>query len=109
MQRVLMLSIAAAVMTWATSAVADSPQQHHCFVKGIARTDYFIDITSTLPYPSGVPARLQVHQVSPTYGPENPGRADLPGKKCEVPAVVSSMDRVMTVWPHSICNSKTTA
>jgi pimeloyl-ACP methyl ester carboxylesterase len=26
--------------------------------------------------------------VSPTYGPEKPGRADLPGKKCEVPAVV---------------------
>ena len=86
--RVLMLSIATAVMTWATSAVADSPHQHHCFVRGIARADYFINTISTLPYPSGVEARLQVHQVSPTYGPENPGRADLPGKKCEVPAVV---------------------
>jgi pimeloyl-ACP methyl ester carboxylesterase len=39
----------------------------HCTPIGVERTDYFLDVTSTVPHYYGLPAQLDVHRVSPVY------------------------------------------
>ena len=45
--------------------VVDSPPS--CSPMSVARTDYFLDITSTLPHYDGLPAQLDIHRISPVY------------------------------------------
>src|SRR6266404_5558335 len=39
--------------------------EDRCLLSGVVRSDFLLDVTSTLPHYSGLPAQLDVHEVSP--------------------------------------------
>jgi pimeloyl-ACP methyl ester carboxylesterase len=39
--------------------------EDRCLLSGVVRSDFFLDVSSTLPHYSGLPAQLDVHEVSP--------------------------------------------
>jgi pimeloyl-ACP methyl ester carboxylesterase len=39
--------------------------EDRCLLSAVVRSDFFVDIVSTLPHYSGLPAQLDVHEVSP--------------------------------------------
>src|SRR5438067_6736995 len=39
--------------------------EDRCLLSGVVRSDYLLDVISTLPHYSGLPAQLDVHEVSP--------------------------------------------
>src|SRR5262245_43262999 len=41
------------------------PLEDRCLLSGVVRTDFFLDVISTLPHYDGLPAQLHVHEVSP--------------------------------------------
>src|SRR5882672_110514 len=39
--------------------------EDRCLLAGVVRSDFLLDVTSTLPHYSGLPAQLDIHEVSP--------------------------------------------
>ncbi|MCI0408684.1 MAG: alpha/beta hydrolase, partial [Acidobacteria bacterium] len=59
---------------------SSSSTRRRCTPIGVVRTDYFVDTISTLPHYYGLPAQLDVHQVSPVYRPGH--------RRCPVQAAI---------------------
>jgi pimeloyl-ACP methyl ester carboxylesterase len=50
--------------------------EDRCLLSGVVRSDFFVDLASTLPGYSGLPAQLDIHEVSPDHrDPAAPVRA----------------------------------